>query len=443
MKKITGVKRGSPAWRAGIRPGAALLSVNGHAIKDVLDYSFYTAAETLQIELSVPNGGKRSFTVRKEEYEDAGMNFETYLMDAQRPCRNNCRFCFVDQLPKGMRESLYFKDDDERLSMLYGNYITLTNLSREQIDRIMALHISPINISVHATDPDVRKALLNNRFAGELMTHMRRFAKAGINMNAQLVICPGINDGIVLDKSLTELIALQPQLHSISVIPAGLTCHREGLTSLVPVDAAKAQELINVCDAFGARCIEQFGTRIVYASDELYVRAGKDVPQYDYYEDFPQLDNGVGMMALLERQFMQALERVSPQRKGYELSVATGCAAAAFIQKLIDEFAKKCDNKVSCHLYPIKNQLFGETVDVAGLVTGKDIAAALSGQALGKRLLIPASMLRSGENVFLDDMTTKQLSDKLKVRIAPVGVTGAEFVAALLCKKPDKREFAQ
>ena len=380
MTVIRSVDPRSPAHRAGLRPGETLLEVNGHPVADVLDYKFYTYDPKLALVLQEPNGNRRTVRVRKEEGEDLGLEFETYLMDRARSCANNCIFCFVDQMPPGMRKSLYFKDDDARLSFLMGNYLTLTNLSQREVERIIALRISPINVSVHTTDPELRSEMLKNKRAGEGIAIMRRFAQASITMNCQIVSCPGINDGPALDRTLLDLADMAPAVNSISVVPVGVTKYREGLYPLRPYTQQEAAALIDQVEAFAAAHKAQHGTSLVWCSDEFYLLAGRPLPQEDYYEEFTQLDNGVGMLRLLRQEFCRGLDLMEPdEMEGTTpFSIATGVSAAPFLTELIDLAREKC-GKIEGTVYPIRNDFFGETITVAGLVTGGDLIAQLRG----------------------------------------------------------------
>ena len=422
---IRSVDKGSPAWRAGVRVGETLVEVDGHPIVDVLDYKFYTYDPEITLTLRAPQGRQRNVQVRKAEGEDLGLEFETYLMDKAHSCANRCIFCFVDQLPKGLRESLYFKDDDARLSFLMGNYITLTNLSEREVQRICDLHISPINVSVHATDPELRAMLLGHRNGGRGLEIIRRFAQAHITMNCQIVSCPGINDGPHLQKSMEDLSALYPAVNSVSVVPVGLTRWREGLYPLKPYDKAGAAAVVDQVEAYAEACLKRFGTRIFWCSDEFYLKAGRTIPADEFYEQYTQLENGVGMLRLLRTEFDSALgfadevEGVSP------FSVACGVDAAPWIAEMIDSAQAKCHTKGE--VYPIVNYFFGETITVSGLVTGRDLIAQLKGKKLGERLLLPVNMLRHGEDVFLDDVTLHQVAQELGVRVVPVNQDGFDL----------------
>ena len=428
---IRSVDPRSPASRAGVRPGETLLRLNGHPVADVLDYKFYGYESRVELTLRGPDGAERTLRVRKEEGEDLGLEFETYLMDRARSCANNCIFCFVDQMPPGMRDTLYFKDDDARLSFLMGNYITLTNLSPREIQRIIDLRISPINISVHATDPELRTAMLKNKRAGECLEVMERLAAAGITMNCQIVSCPGINDGPALDRTLRDLSALYPAVDSVAIVPVGVTRFREGLCHIEPYTPEQAAGVIDQVEAFGRAFFAQKGTTLAWCSDEFYLIAGRELPEKGYYEEMAQLENGVGMLRLLLRQAELALEEV-PDCAPTPFSVATGVSAAPFVEKIVDMVGAKCDT-IKGNVYPIRNRFFGETITVSGLITGQDLMKQLKGRDLGARLLLPSNMLRAGERVFLDDVTVEQLEEALGVPVLPVEAeSGYDLVDAML-----------
>lgn len=429
MTVIQSVDANSPAARAGIRTGEKLLQVNGHAVVDVLDYKFYTYDPKLTLVLEKPDGKQRTVKVRKHEGEELGLNFETYLMDKARCCANRCIFCFVDQLPKGMRETLYFKDDDARLSFLMGNYITMTNLSPRELDRIVELRVSPINISVHATDPELRAMMLGHRNGGQLMEIMQRFAQAHITMNCQIVACPGINDGDQLKKSMEDLAGLYPYVKSVSVVPVGLTCHREGLYELKPYDLASAAATVDLVEGYAQECLGKYGSRIFWCSDELYLRAGREIPSDEYFEDYTQLENGVGMLRLLRTEFDSAIKQADPVDSVRAYSIACGVDAAAWMAEIVDKAAEKCNTKGK--VYPIVNHFLGETITVSGLVTGGDLIAQLKGRELGERLLIPINMLRHGEDVFLDDITLGDVARELNVEVIPVNQDGFDLCDAI------------
>ena len=431
LTKIASVDPHSPARKAGVRPGETLTHINGHPIVDVLDYKFYAYDPKLELTLTEPEGGSRTLRIRKEEGEDLGLNFETYLMDRARSCANKCIFCFVDQMPPGMRDTLYFKDDDARLSFLMGNYITLTNLSQREIQRVIDLRISPINISVHATDPQLRTAMLKNPRAGECLDIMSRFAQAGIEMNCQVVACPGVNDGPALARTMEALGQLYPAVTSVAVVPVGVTKFREGLCSIEPYTKEQAAALIDQVESFASHFMENKGTNLVWCSDEFYLIAGRTLPEKAYYEDMDQLENGVGMLRLLLHQADMALEEEEPEQTA-PFSIATGLSAAPFVQEILDNAQKQCGN-IKGTVYPIINRFFGETITVSGLITGTDLMEQLRGKDLGERLLIPDNMLRAGERVFLDDVTVEQVEEALGVTVVPVPAdSGFDLADAIL-----------
>lgn len=429
---ISGVADGSAAQKRHILPGEKLLTINGHEIEDVLDYRFYIVDCRLTLEIADLAGQVRRISLLKQEYEDPGLEFETYLMDRKRTCKNHCIFCFIDQLPRGMRKSLYFKDDDERLSFLMGNYVTLTNLTEHEVDRILQLHLSPINVSVHTTDPALRAFMMGNPDAGRALGTLRRLADGGATLNCQLVLCRGINDGPALRRSLDDLGAMAPSVNSVSVVPVGLTRYRRGLTELTPYDAESAREVLSAVDKFAGDFYKKHGTRLVFAADEFYLLAGVPLPGTSFYEDFSQLENGVGMLSLLTEGFEEALASVPDLPKGGQrsISIATGVSAEPCIQKLVRMAEKKIAH-LSCMVYAINNDFFGKNVTVSGLLTGTDLVAQLRGKPLGGELLISASMLRREDCVFLDDMTLPQAQSALGVRIIPVENDGAALLRAI------------
>ena len=431
IQRICSVDPGSPAERAGVRPGDVLLSINGHPILDVLDYRFHSEAARLRLEI-LRRDRNRLIRLRKEESEPLGLEFETYLMDKPRSCVNKCVFCFIDQLPKGMRDTLYFKDDDARLSFLQGNYITLTNLSERELERITALRISPVNVSVQATVPEARCRLLGNPRAGNVLEIMRRFADARIQMDCQIVVVPDYNDGAVLDRTMEDLASLYPSVTSVSVVPVGLTRHREGLTPLRPMDAEMAGIVLDQVERMANACLERYGCRIFCAGDELYCKAGREVPDWDSYEGFPQFENGVGMLRSLEDEFQEALEALEERPASLApFTVATGMAACPLLTKLLQIFRESC-YAVESRVVPIENRFFGSMVNVAGLLTGQDLLDQLRDRDLGSRVLISASMLRHGGDVFLDDMTLEELSCALGVPVVPVANDGGALLRAFL-----------
>ena len=431
MTVIQSVDRGSPAHRAGVRPGETLLQVNGHPIVDVLDYKFYTYDPRLILTLAGPDGKTRTVRVRKQEGQELGLSFETYLMDRARSCANRCVFCFVDQLPRGMRESLYFKDDDARLSFLMGNYITLTNLSRRELQRIVDLRISPINLSVHATNPALRAEMLGHKNGGTILEHMTRFARAGITMNCQIVACPSLNDGAELARTMEDLAALYPEVNSVSVVPVGLTRHRAGLYPLRPYTAGEAAAVVDQVEEFGRQCRETHGTTLFWCSDEFYLKAGRPIPADPYYEDYTQLENGVGMLRLLRTEFDAALaDETPPDSPPPPFSLACGVDAAPWLAEIVDRMAANCHTKG--RVYPIVNHFFGETITVSGLITGGDLIGQLQGRELGERLLLPVNMLRHGGDVFLDDVTLAGVEAALGVPVIPVQQDGYDLCARML-----------
>ena len=431
----------SPADRTGIRPGDTLKEVNGHRIVDVLDYKFYTYDPKLTLTLTDSHGKDYTVKVRKREGEDLGLEFETYLMDRARSCANNCIFCFVDQMPKGMRSTLYFKDDDARLSFLMGNYITLTNLSPREIQRIIDLRISPINVSVHTTDPALRCEMLGNRRAGESIEVMRRLAENGICMNCQIVACPGINDGAALQRTMEELAEMHPGVDSVSVVPVGLTKYREGLYPLKGYDKESAAAVIDQVEAFGKQCMERFGTTVFWCSDEFYLMAQRPLPEDEYYEDYRQMENGVGMLRSLETEFMAGLRTCDVPDAIPSFTIATGHSAAPMIEQLLER-AKEQIPGLQGQVVAITNHFFGERITVSGLVTGRDLIDQLKDVALGERLLLPDSMLRYHENVFLDDVTIEQVSAELGVPVTFVGQDGMELCDAMLGLSGEEKSSA-
>ena len=428
--KIRSVDRGSPAWRAGIQVGESLCQVNGQPILDVLDYKYYTYDPRLVLTLQNEAGAERKVTIRKGEGEDLGLEFDHYLMDRARSCANRCIFCFVDQMPPGMRESLYFKDDDARLSFLMGNYITMTNLSRREIQRICDLRVSPINISVHATEPELRAEMLGHRNAGRCMEIMEQFARAGITMNCQIVACPGVNDGPHLLRSMEDLARLYPAVNSVSVVPVGVTKYREGLYPLRPYTREEAEELLDLVEGVGRRCRETLGTTLIWCSDEFYLKAERALPENSYYEEHTQLENGVGMLRLLEWEAEMALGDMEPGPIPTPFSIATGVAAAPLLRSIVSRAEKVCGGLAGT-VYPIVNHFFGETITVAGLITGGDLIAQLKEKPLGERLLIPGNMLRAGEQVFLDDVTVERVEETLNIPVTVVGQDGFELIDAI------------
>lgn len=431
--RITSVEPGSPARRARIHKGDTLISINGNAITDVLDYRFYMTDEHLKILLCDQEKKLRTVVVEKDEYDDLGLEFETYLMDRQMGCKNACIFCFVDQTPPGMRKSLYFKDDDTRMSFLFGNYTTLTNLKEGDIQRIIKMHISPINISIQTMNPALRVQMMKNPFAGESLKFVRMLTEGGIKINTQIVLCPGYNDGEQLEYSLSELAKLGPNVQSIAVVPVGLTRYREKLTPLRGFFPQETVEVVKTMERWGEYFCKEYGTRTAYASDEFYILAGKDFPPYEFYEDFAQLENGVGMMTLMQHDFAQALKEAQLEQSpaAHRCTIATGQLAYPMMQ----DFAERVQQafpQVQVQVKKIRNDFWGPTITVAGLITGQDLLAQLEGLDLGSELLIPANMLRHEQDRFLDDLTLEQVQETLGVPVLPVENDAFELLARML-----------
>lgn len=427
---VTRVIPGSPAEEAGFQAGDRLLKVNGNEIGDVLDYQFYSS-ET-EVELEFESGGElQGVIVEKDEYEDLGLEFETYLMDKQHSCTNNCIFCFVDQMPPGMRETLYFKDDDERLSFLFGNYVTLTNLHQREIDRIKRMHISPVNVSVHTTNPDLRREMMGNRFAGEKLDYLRQLAQAGIRLNCQIVLCPGYNDGAELERTMADLGALWPSVSSVSVVPVGLTKYRQGLCQLTPFTPAGAGAVLDQIHRFTDAFLKEHGTRLIYPGDELFILAGRPLPDSGYYGDFEQLQNGVGMTALLLEEFESELARLEDPVQTSPCDLVTGVCAADYIRGMVDALARRVPG-LQAWVHVIENEYFGGNVTVAGLVTATDIERQAGGKLLSDRVLVPTCMLRHEQDKFLDDVPREALEARLGAKLTLVENDGYGFIQAVL-----------
>ena len=425
---ISKIEDGSPL-KHRIRVGDTLLAINGKEVVDVLDYKFFGYDPEVSVTVRTPEGLEHTVHVAKAEGQDLGLEFKTYLIDKPRSCANNCVFCFIDQLPKGMRRTMYFKDDDARLSFLLGNYITMTNLSDREIQRICDLHISPINVSVHATNPELRVKMLRNRFAGRCIDIMRRFAEAGIRMNCQIVCCPGLNDGDELERTMRELAEMYPAVHSVSIVPVGLTKFREGLYELKPFTPEHAGETIDLVTEFGDKCLEKFGTRLFFCSDEMYICANRELPGDEFYEEHTQLENGVGMIRLLEAEFKSALS-LSDKPDGVPFSIACGVSVAPFFEKLVCAAREKYDN-IDGRVYAIENDFFGPSINVTGLITGGDLINQLNGKYLGERLFISQNMLRREEMDFLDDVLLEDAVTALGVPIYPIGQDGFDLWDAI------------
>ena len=430
MVKITGVAPRSRAARRGARIGDELVSINGNEIRDVLDYRFYLAEQVVEIELL--RGGKtKRIKIKKDTYDDIGLEFETPLMDKKQTCRNGCIFCFIDQNPDGMRESIYFKDDDSRLSFLHGNYITLTNMTERDVERIVKMRFSPINISVHTTNPELRVKMMKNKRAGEVLSYLDRFAEAGLSMCGQIVLCRGVNDGEELMRSMRDLERYYPNMGSVSIVPAGLTEHRDELYPLTDFTAEEAGAVLDMIDSVAQENLQKHGSRIFFAADELYLKAGRPIPSEEYYEGYPQIENGVGMLRSMNEELTAALDEATATDASRTVSVVTGVASYDMIKGKCDEIMRKIP-KLQIKVCKIVNNFFGKSITVSGLLTGKDIYEQLLGKELGDLLLVPANALRAGEEVFLCDMTVDELAERLGVRVLPTRDDGYEFVDHLL-----------
>lgn len=438
--KIKEVVPGSIAEELELAPGDAVLSVNGQPIEDVFDYHYLTNEEFLTMLIRKPDGEEWELEIEKEFEEDLGIQFENSLMDEYRSCRNKCIFCFIDQMPKGMRDTLYFKDDDSRLSFLQGNYITLTNMDDHDIDRMIRYHLEPINISFHTMNKALRCKMLNNRFAGDALDKVQRLYEAGIEMNGQIVLCKGINDGEELEYSIRELTKYLPHLKSVSVVPVGLTKFRDGLYPLVSFEKEDACRVIDCIESWQRKLYDEHGCHFIHASDEWYLLAGREFPEEERYDGYLQLENGVGMMRLLKEEVEETLAAMEGEELGeplvQEVSIATGKLAAPFVLQLAGQIEKRCTG-LTVRVYEIENDFFGRQITVAGLLTGQDLIRQLTSQALGQMLLLPCSMLRSGENVFLDDITVEELEKALQIKVRIVKSSGYDFVRSVLGYAPE------
>lgn len=427
--RVTNVIEHSPAARCGVKAGDILISVNGRKISDVLDYMYYSAERNVRLVLK---RGEKNLILRviKSEYDDLGLEFETFLMDKKRSCSNKCVFCFIDQMPPGMRDTLYFKDDDARLSFLQGNYVTLTNLGQGDIDRIIEMRLN-INVSVHTTNPELRCKMMNNRFAGEKIDFLRQMSEAGLSMNCQIVLCPGLNDGDELKRTLTDLGSLMPNISSIAVVPVGITKFREGLYPLKIFDAEGAARNLDIMEDFQKMFLEKYGTRLVFPSDEFYLISGRPLPEAEAYEEYAQYENGVGMLRSLHDEFHSALKVSDPPEENREISIATGAAA----YNMISDIAKAAEEKyphVKCHVYKIRNDFFGETITVAGLLTAQDIIAQLKDKPLGSELLLTGAMIKKDSDLFLDDYHISDVEKALGVKIRLTDNDGGMLLDSIL-----------
>ena len=434
MVKITSVIPHSRAERHGIIAGDILISINSREISDVLDYRFFLTNTKVTLSLS-RDGVPFEVTIAKREYDDIGLDFETPLMDKKHSCQNKCIFCFIDQLPKGMRETLYFKDDDSRLSFLHGNFITMTNLHDKDIDRIIEMHISPVNVSVHTTNPELRVKMMHNKRAGLVLDYLPRLAEAGITLCGQLVLCRGINDGDELERSMRDLYALGDAMESVSIVPAGLTRHRDKLFPLTTYTPEEAAAIIRQVEAFADKCLSECGSRKFFCADELYLKAGLPLPAEDYYEGYAQIENGVGMITSLLTEFEEEMNFLDEYLPDYNsprtVSVCTGTAAYPTVKAMAARLEAQVEG-LTIHVYEIINHFFGESVTVAGLLTGQDMLTQLAGRELGDQLIIPENTLRADEAMFLDDMTPAELSEQLGVSIRMGKNNGAEFIREML-----------
>lgn len=425
------VQPGSIAEELEVEPGDVLVSVGGHEIEDIFDYHYYTNEEFLTVLIRKKNGEEWELEIEKEYEEDLGIEFENGLMDDYKSCQNKCIFCFIDQMPKGMRETLYFKDDDSRLSFLQGNYVTLTNMKDHDLKRIVEYKLGPINISVQTTNPKLRCQMLNNRFAGEALKKMDILYEAGIPMNGQIVLCKGVNDKEELEQSIQDLMRYLPVMESVSVVPVGLSQYRDGLYPLKPFTKEDARAALETIHHYQKICFEKYGLHFIHASDEWYLLAKQELPEEERYDGYLQLENGVGMLRLLREEFTQALEDSSGSAKTGKVTIATGVLAAPILQELTEEFQEIFPQK-EIQVIPVINHFFGEQITVSGLLTGQDIIAQLKDKELGSRLLLPCNLLRSGEEVFLDDITLSQMENALQVEIDIVKSSGRDLVSCLM-----------
>lgn len=434
---IISVEKGSIAEELGIEPGDVLVAVNGREIKDVFDYRYMINDEYLEILLKDSEGEEYIAEVEKDYDEDIGIVFESGLMDNARSCSNKCIFCFIDQLPKGMRDTLYFKDDDTRLSFLQGNYVTLTNMKDKDIDRIIYYHLSPINISVHTTNPELRKMMLHNNKAGNLMERMRKLAEAGIELHTQVVLCKGVNDGAELDRTIEDVTRLFPSTQSMSVVPVGLTKYRDGLYKQEPFTKEDAAAVIDQIEGWQERNLKKFGSRIVFASDEFYLKAERELPPAETYEDFQQFENGVGMLSLFKAEFYELLPDVNDtEKRERELSLVTGAAAYGLMSEIAGELMKRFPN-IKINVYKIINEFFGEMITVSGLLTGGDIIKQLKGRSLGEYIILPDSLLRNGETVLLDDIYVSDIERELDTK-AKIALNSARSLVSKIMNMEEK-----
>ncbi|WP_349673372.1 DUF512 domain-containing protein [Lacrimispora sp.] len=427
---IKAVDTGSIAEELELEPGDEVLSIDGHELEDIFDYEYYVNSESILMTVRKKNGEEWELEI-ENQYEDLGLTFENGLMSEYRTCRNNCIFCFIDQMPPGMRDTLYFKDDDSRLSFLQGNYVTLTNMSEHDIARIIEFKLAPINISVHTTNPELRCRMLHNRFAGEALSKIDRLYEAGVSMNGQIVLCKGVNDKEELERTISDLSKYLPYMESVSIVPVGVSRFRDGLFPLSPIEKEDALSVLEIVERWQKKLFKEHGCHFIHASDEFYILAERTMPEETRYDGYIQLENGVGMLRLLETEVRDALKEEGGADAAEELSIATGTLAAPFIEQHARLVCDKFPGR-TIHVYPIINHFFGEQITVAGLVTAQDLIAQLKGKPLGKRLLLPECMFRSGEEVFLDDLTRQDVQNALQVQVDIVKSSGQDFVNAVL-----------
>lgn len=432
--RINNIEKFSPADKAGIQPGDFLISMNGHDIIDVLDFRFYQVNSKIDILLKKVDGTERNFNIRKGEYEELGIIFDTYLMDKEKNCKNKCIFCFIDQLPKGMRKSLYFKDDDSRLSFLFGNYITLTNLSDHEIDRIISMHISPINVSVHTTNKDLRIRMMRNPKAGNSLGILNRLVENGIKINCQLVMCRGINDGKELENTLNDLKNLGDSVECISVVPVGITKFRDDLYPLQSYDQESSKEIIDIVTKFQQRFFNKYGRKVVFAADEFYLKAKEPLPTAEFYEDFDQLENGVGMLSLMKQEFKDALNEVGNIDIKKDITLACGVAAYDTFCELSNELHNKFPN-INLRVVKVVNDFFGHEITVSGLITGTDLIKTLKKEGVDKDLFITSSMLNHDGTMFLDNMTIEDIEKELNTKITAIDNDGYLIMDHIMTKK--------
>ncbi|MBA4699006.1 MAG: DUF512 domain-containing protein [Ruminococcus sp.] len=425
------VQPGSIGEEMGIEPGDRLLEINGNEIADVFDYHYYADDDNIVLLIEKPDGEQWELEIEKDEEEGLGLEFGQSLMDEYRSCRNKCMFCFIDQMPGGMRDTLYFKDDDSRLSFLQGNYITLTNMSDHDAERIVKYHLEPINISFHTTNPELRCKMLHNRFAGDALKRVDILYRGGIEMNGQIVLCKGVNDKEELERSIRDLTAYLPFLRSVSVVPVGLTKFREGLYPLEPFTKEDAKEMLAMIHSWQDKIYEEYGIHFIHAGDEWYILAEEEFPDEERYDGYLQLENGVGMLRLLIEEFREGLAGIEGDGRTREVSLATGKLAYPYVEQMLGKLKEKFPN-IQVHLYAVRNDFFGEHITVSGLITGQDLTAQLKGQELGEALLIPCNMLRADEDVFLDDFTVKQVENTLQVPVDIVKSSGQDLIDAIL-----------